>query len=436
MQGILSSFALSFRWHRLLVGLLLSLCLLISGGCEANGRKADGVMHLTLWHGINPPPNRDVFQQLVDRFNQTHPDIQVDPIYIGQPDQQLPKILTAVVGNAAPDMLWFGPTITGQLVELGAIRPIEAWLDQSSVKSEIDPSLFEAMVLNGHTWSVPMATNNVGVFYRPSLFKDAGITQLPETWEELRQAAKQLTQDKNQDQRPDQHGMLLSLGKGEWTVFTWLPFMYSAGGELVQGKTPNLANSGAIAALQFWQDLVKDGSTVLSAPERGYELDNFIAGRVAMQVTGPWTLAQLQQSKIDFGVLPIPSQANRSTVVGGEHLFVMKTSPEREQAAAKFLEYVVGEDFQTGWSLGTGYLPINLKVRQSETYQAFVAEQPVLKVFLAQMQWARSRPIIAGYNRLSESLGRAIEATLLGASPQEALQTAQKRIELIWDNKA
>jgi len=432
MQGILSG----FRWHCWLVGLFLSLCLLISGGCQANESNTKGVMHLTLWHGINPPPNRDVFQKLVDRFNQTHPDIQVDPLYIGQADQQLPKILTAVVGNAAPDMLWFGPTITGQLVELGAIKPIEAWLDQSSVKSEIDPSLFEAMVLNGHTWSVPMATNNLGVFYRPSLFKEAGITQLPETWEELRQAAKQLTQDKNGDRRPDQYGMLLSLGKGEWTVFTWLPFMYSAGGELVQGKTPNLANQGAIAALQFWQDLVKDGSTVLSAPERGYELDNFIAGRVAMQVTGPWTLAQLQQSKVDFGVLPIPARENRATVVGGEHLFVMKTRPEREQAATKFLEYVVGEDFQTGWSLGTGYLPINLKARQSETYQAFVAKQPVLKLFLAQMEWARSRPIIAGYNRLSESLGRAIEGTLLGASPQAALQSAQKRIELIWDNKS
>jgi multiple sugar transport system substrate-binding protein len=59
-------------------------------------------------------------------------------------------------------------------------------------------------------------------------------------------------------------------------------------------------------------------------------------------------------------------------------------------------------------------------------------QKPVLKVFLDQMPVARGRPIIAGYNSLSDSLGRAIEATLLGESPEKALKTAQDRLELIW----
>ena len=70
--------------------------------------------------------------------------------------------------------------LTGQLVELGAIRPVEDWLNKSPLKSDIDPVMFESMNLDGHTWSIPMGTNNIGIFYRPSLFKAAGITQLPE----------------------------------------------------------------------------------------------------------------------------------------------------------------------------------------------------------------------------------------------------------------
>ena len=46
------------------------------------------------------------------------------------------------------------------------------------------------------------------------------------------------------------------------------------------------------------------------------------------------------------------------------------------------------------------------------------------------MAWARSRPIIAGYNRISESFGRAIEATLLGSVPKQALENSQTRLEL------
>jgi multiple sugar transport system substrate-binding protein len=50
------------------------------------------------------------------------------------------------------------------------------------------------------------------------------------------------------------------------------------------------------------------------------------------------------------------------------------------------------------------------------------------------MKIARSRPIIPQYTRLSENLGRAIEAVLLGkATPQEALEKSQQRLQLIFN---
>ncbi|MBD1888515.1 ABC transporter substrate-binding protein [Coleofasciculus sp. FACHB-SPT9] len=428
-------------WSFLSRGLLLSIVLLGLAGCQLQSGRSEAadVIRLTLWQGVNPPPNRDVLQSLVDKFNQAHPKIQVESLYVGQADQQLPKILAAVVGNAPPDLLWFNATLTGQLVELDAIAPMENWLAQSPVRDEIDPALFESMQYAGHTWSVPFGTNNVGVFYRPSLFKAAGITELPKTWDELRQVARTLTRDTNGDKRIDQHGMFLPLGKGEFAVFLWLPFMWSGGGELgnTQGQEASaiaLANNqGAIAALQFWRNLIEDGSTILSLPERGYETDNFLAGKVAMQLTGPWTLGQLKATGVDFGVFPIPAQKEQATATGGENLFILKTTPDREKAAWTFAEYVAGEEFQTEWALGTGYLPVNLKARQSAKYQAFVAEQPAVKVFLEQAKYGRSRPIFTGYNRVSENVGRALESVLLGkSSPQEALKNAQQRLDLIF----
>jgi multiple sugar transport system substrate-binding protein len=420
------------RWQSFLFAFVLSLSLLLPSGCQANSEPNSDVIKLTMWHGINPPANRDIFNSLVDKFNQTHNQIQVEALYVGQPDGQLPKILTSVVGEVPPDLLWFVPQLTGQLVELDAIRPLEDWLNQSPVKSEIDPVLFKSMELNGHIWSVPFGTNNAAIFYRPSLFEKAGITKIPQTWEELREAAKKLTQDFDGDGLTDQYGMFLSLGKGEWTVFAWLPFVYSAGGELLENKQPNLVDSGTIAALQFGANLVEEGWATLSAPERGFELNNFLTGRAAMQVTGPWTLAQLRQTDTDYDVFPFPVCKKRAAVVGGENLFVFKTAPEREQAAWEFLEYVLSKEFQTEWALKTGYLPVNLEAQQSEKYQAFVQENPVLEVFLKQMNWARSRPIIPGYTRISENFGRAIEASLLDKqNPKDALQASQKRLDLL-----
>ncbi|GAB4370406.1 MAG: ABC transporter substrate-binding protein [Elainellaceae cyanobacterium] len=407
---------------------LLCLCLTLLAGCQPTPQTSDGVIHLTLWQGVNPPPNRDVLQRLVDRFNQTHSNIQVESLYVGQSDQQIPKILSAVVGNAPPNMLWNAPTLTGQLVELGGLRSLDDWLDRSPLRDEIDPALFETMEWEGQIWSIPFDVNNVGIFYRPSLFEAAGISKLPETWEEFRQVAQQLT-----DSKTGQHGILLSLGKGEWAVFTWLPFMWSGGGELITDTgNVDIQNSGAIAALKLWQNLIQDGTAILSPPERGYELDNFLSGKVAMQLTGPWTLGQLQASGQDFAVMPIPTGVRSATSLGGENLFIFKTTPEQEQACWKFAEYVLSEEFQTEWAIGTGYLPVNLKSRQNPAYLDFVAQQPSLNVFLNQAPYGRSRPITPGYNRISENLGRAIEATVLGKStPEAALKMAQDRLNLI-----
>jgi multiple sugar transport system substrate-binding protein len=395
--------------------------------------KADGAIHLTLWHGVNPPPNRDVLDKLVDQFNQSHPGIIVEPLYVGQADQQLPKILAAIVGNAAPDLLWYAPMLTGQLVELQALRSLDDWLPTIAENNQIEPALRASMELEGKTWSVPFDTNNVGIFYRPSLFKAAGIETLPKTWADLRTVAQKLTRDRDRDGKVDQHGMLLPLGKGEWTVFTWLPFLWSGGGDLVQADQIRIQQPAAQSAIALWQQILQDGSAILSQPERGYDLTGFIQGKVAMQLSGPWTLAELNQSGVDYAVMPIPQALQPATVIGGENLFLFKSNPQREAAALKFAQTVLSQEFQTAWATQTGYLPVNIQSQDSPTYQAFRAQQPAVDPFLTQAKYGRSRPITPGYNRLSDTIGRAIESVLLNrATPEQALQTAQQRINLLF----
>ena len=414
------------------------ILLTITAGCTPTQLDTNGVIHLTLWQGINPPPNRAVFDKLVTKFNQQHPSIEVESIYVGQADRQLPKILAAVVGDAKPDLLWYGPMLTGQLVDLDAIEPLDKLWNRSPISKDIDPALLGSMQYENHLWSVPFGTNNVGIFYRPSLFKAAGVEHLPTNWTEFKATAKQLTRDTNGDGKNDTHGILLPLGQGEWTVFTWLPFMWSGGGELrseVNSAQPlhwQIDNPGAINALQLWSDLVRDGSAILSSPERGYELDNFLSGKVAMQLTGPWTLGQLAGlNQTDYDVMPIPMGTRSATSIGGENLFMMKSTPTHQQAAWEFMEYVLSEDFQTEWALGTGYLPINLKSRDRSAYRDYVTKTPATQVFLDQAKYGRSRPVEPGYSEISEDLGRAIESVLLNkSSPEAALKTAQERLNL------
>jgi multiple sugar transport system substrate-binding protein len=406
-----------------LIKLIVALLCLLPwlGGCA----RLDQPVHLTLWHGVNPPSNRVVLQKLVDKFNQSQSDVFVEALYVGQPDQQIPKILAAVVGNAPPDLLWYNPTLTGRLVELEAIQPLDDFLANSPMAQALDPALRSTMELEGHLWSIPFSANNVALFYRPSLFQAAGITQLPRTWTDLMAVARQLTKDLDGDGKTDQYGLLLPLGKGEFTVFSWLPFLWSTGAELL----PKLDSEGAIEALTFWQNLVKEGVALLSQPERGYEEENFFAGKVAMQITGSWALQYIQSKGIDYGIMPLPYAKVPATVVGGENLFMFKTNPQRQGLAWRFMEYVLSEEFQTEWATGTGYLPVNLNAQRHPAYQEYLNRNPLMAIFLRQMSTAKSRPIVYAYPRLSERLGRAIEAALLGRqSPAVALRNAQAKL--------
>lgn len=418
------------------LSLVFIFSLLFISGCQNTALNSDSpdnnqVTKITFWHGINPPENREIFNELLAQFNAENPDIQVEALYVGQPDEQLPKIIASIVGNQPPDILWYVPQLTGKLVELQALKPLQEWWNNSEIKDDIDPAMLSTMTLDNNIWSVPFATNNTAVFYRPSLFEKAGITETPKTWDEFAEVAKKLTQDTNNDNKIDQHGMLFASGKGEFTVFVWLPFIFSADGEIVQNNQPNLVSEGTEKALNLAVEMLKENSAILSQPDRGYELDNFINGNVAMQITGPWTLAQLRQSNIDYDVFPIPIINQPATVLGGESLYVFKTNPQKEEASLRFLEFILGEKFQTQWALKTGYLPINIKAQQSADYQNFVKENPVINVFLEQMKFAKSRPILTDYPAISENLGRSIESSLLQQkTPRQALEEYQKKLEL------
>jgi multiple sugar transport system substrate-binding protein len=85
----------------------------------------------------------------------------------------------------------------------------------------------------------------------------------------------------------------------------------------------------------------------------------------------------------------------------------------------------------------TNFLPVTFSSARSQIYQQFIEQTPLLKVFFEQLPVAHSLPAIAGYSRIADLLGRAIEATLLGKSSAEAaLNEAQERLELIWGEKS
>lgn len=403
------------------------------------------VIELEFWHGIEAPENQKVLEELVKKFEETHPNIKIKIVNYGAQDKAVPKIMSAVQAGTPPDLVWLNPAQTGFFAEAGVLAPVEDFIknDPSFNKDDVYEGLWELGTYKGKIYTAPFDTNNLAIYYNKELFKEAGLD--PEaymgkalTWEEFRELAKKLTKDKDGDGKIDQYGFMVPFGRLEWTVWTWEVFLWSAGGELLtedQSK-PIFASEAGIKALQYWVDLVyKDKVAKLSEANAGYKLDDFFAGRVAMMINGPWNFPVLKSEGWleKTGVMLMPYDKRIATNIGGENLFIFKTTPEREKAAWEFAKFVMSPEFQVPWALKTGYLPVCKSALENPEYKKFLEENVFIKIYVENLQYGKARPPVPQYPEMSAAIGQAIEAALLQKKdPETALKEAQAKIEELF----
>ncbi|MFQ5341979.1 MAG: ABC transporter substrate-binding protein [Anaerolineae bacterium] len=382
---------------------------------------------LTLWHAYGGSFGEE-FEALVEDFNASHPDIVVEPSYGGNLYTMRDKLLTAIAGNAAPDVAQIDQFWSSELAQAGAIVRMEDFIDADPGidKADILDKAWETATYSGDIWSMPFSLSNIALYYNKALFEQAGLgpDKPPATWGELVEVGKALTQDTDGDGAVDQWGLWFPLKINRGNVYYWFAFLWQAGGDIFDPDFTRAEFNGpaGVEALQFWRDLVhKQGVVPLAPPEQGFE-----AGKIAMTFASTARLnrylAALGSDKL--GMAPMPGHARRATGIGGANLAILSTAKDRE-AAWEFVKWMTSPKTNLRWSMETGYLPLRQSVIQSDTYQAYLEKEPRARTILEQMPDAVVRPNIPAYAPASREVGLAIEEVLFNdADPRTALDTA------------
>jgi len=130
---------------------------------------------------------------------------------------------------------------------------------------------------------------------------------------------------------------------------------------------------------------------------------------------------------------PIPSGGQPATNMGGEHIFILKGDPAREQAAWEFIQHFTSTRVQVQWDQATGFTPVRRSVADDPGYQAWLRDtQPLLIPFVEAQQYARARPSVPQYPEISAAFSRQVERVLQGqATPEEALAQAAADVRSI-----
>jgi multiple sugar transport system substrate-binding protein len=415
------------RWQRLwawlaVVGLLLGVGLTSPVGAAAQGEPTK-ITFWNYWEG----QNGEAIQALVDRYNQEHPDVEVENVFIGFNDL-LPKLQAASAGGDAPDVAAADLIWMPKLARSGALVPLDDYIAGAQIDlSDFYPALLNVSRYENATYGLPVSTNNLQLFYNKELFQRAGLdpNKPPTTWDELRQMAQQCT-----DAGEGIYGMELFTEPGEGLTWQFQVYLWQAGGEFLSEDLTKAAFNSPEGerALQFWVDLLHTDQSAPLAP-----WGQFGQGKACMVMDGSWMVGGMTaEPPFDFGTapMPIPAGGEPATNMGGEQLVLFETTPEEQQAAFEFVAWLTSPEIQTEWDKQTGFTPVRASVASSPDYLTYVKEQlPALLPFVENQKHARNRPPVPNYPEISDAFSRELEAALIGQTePAEALSRAEQAV--------
>lgn len=134
------------------------------------------------------PKFTDYFNQLISNFESENPGVKVRWVDVPWSAMES-KILTAVAGKTAPDVVNLNPDFASTLAARNAWLELDPHISQSD-RDLFLPKIWQANTLDGKTFGIPWYLTTRITIYNQKLFEQAGISQPPTTYAELAQAAK------------------------------------------------------------------------------------------------------------------------------------------------------------------------------------------------------------------------------------------------------
>ncbi len=283
------------------------------------------------------------YDRMVKRFMEKHQGVSVQIEPVSWKDQRT-YLISAIASNTVPDLYNSSYVQLLHHAKLGNLLPVDDLIDQIG-RQRFYREYLEQGLLQGHYWGVPWASEGTVFWYRKDLFAAKGLKP-PETWEQLLQCAKALTEDRDGDGNIDTYGIVVPHGKGGMAHKFFIAFLASNGGALFdRNLQPTLNSRETAETLSYLRELARYSPPDSSQFDFGETLMTFVLGKSAMTFYFGRVLAKVAESNpglLDkIGAFRIKKKNYISHIVV-ENMVIPKGT-KYPQIAKQFIRYFLSD---------------------------------------------------------------------------------------------
>ena len=290
--------------------------------------RSQGPLNIDYWQDFN-----DEFKKALAGFKEAT-GIEVKHLPAKAFDQWEQEYTTKLAGKDDSVDIFFAPyTQVQRWGRAGWLADQTAIIQDGKIDlNDFVPNSVDGFKYKDKIYALPWGVDTELLAWRPSYFKEAGLTREPQTWDEVVSFGQKLTKE------PDRYGLAVSYAKAN-ALNEAEKWCAAAGGSVFQMDKPETKQ-----ALQFMKDLVAKKIAQPSAGQDAYGAiwQPFIDGKYAMwYMWDLWTggLAKIEKLKGDVNFAWSPAGPKGVNTLANGWGFCINANSKKMDLVAEWIKY-------------------------------------------------------------------------------------------------
>jgi putative chitobiose transport system substrate-binding protein len=387
---------------------------------------------LEFWTFSMKPRFTPYFESVVRNYEAANPGVKIE--WIDFPwDVIQTKLVTRIVAGTPPALVNLNVPWADEFARDELLTPVDALL--GSARASYIPSTLEDLRFKGKTYGFPMYSNVAVVAFNTSIFKAAGLTRGPASFDEQLAFARQIAA------RTGKAGIAPALSKIDG-LFMWQGLAVIASGRAVFNSPAHVALVQKLAATYKAGGLLKE--SLFAEDNFPAVVNAYKGGRLAMLLAPPTALKRIELDAADIYAITdvAPAPLGPTGIADGGwliHFAIPKgVDPALLPAIGKFALYLTGDAAQLAFARQASVFPTTVKAAADPFFLALPANagaaQKAVAAGAASMAHSRTLYVagIDDYDELRRSLVKAVEA---GVTGKQDVKQALDQAVVIWNKK-